>query len=162
MTYSLNGNRFSDQLERVKRYLVRVRNHNRPHAEYEDDLWSFFVHAWALKDWVRNDKELNTEARARVAAAAENEFTLQICADLANRTKHVVLDKHSRHDARPVRRDVAVGTDGRPSLVCTHHIALRNGETVIAQELAGSPHEPHLGLSSPEFALNRLQADGNG
>lgn len=136
MTHALNGTRWSDQFERVKRYLVRVQRHGRSHIEYEDDLWSFFVNAWALKDWVNNDEGLDKEARTRVVAAAENDFSLQICADLANRTKHIVLNKYSRHDAQPVRRDVAVEFGETQSPVWTHHIALRTGDTVIAQELA--------------------------
>lgn len=136
MTYALNANRFSDQLGRVKRYLVRVRNHRRPRIEYEDDLWSFFIHAWALKDWVSNDEALETKARHEVVSAAHENFSLQICADLANRTKHLVLSKSSRHDAETVRRDVAVALGGNQSQIWTHHIALKSGETVIAQELA--------------------------
>lgn len=136
MKYALSGNGFSDQLGRVQRYLVRVQNHGRPRVEYEDDLWSFFVHAWALKDWVRNDEALDAQARAGVVAAAHKEFALQVCADLANRTKHLVLDTQSRHDAEAVRRDVAVGVGGNRSQVWTHHIALRTGEIVIAQKLA--------------------------
>ena len=136
MTHALNGNRWSDQFERVRRYLVRVQSHGRSHIEYEDDLWSFFVHAWALKDWVRNDEALDATAREGVVAAAHGEWTLQICADLANRTKHLVLDKRSRHDAETVRRDVIVALDETTSPTWTHHISLKSGETIIAQDLA--------------------------
>jgi len=136
MKRTLSGSRFSDQFDRVKRYLVRVQSHGRSHIEYEDDLWSFFVHAWALKDWIRNDEALDATARKGVAAAAHGEWTLQIGADLANRTKHLVLDKRSRHDAGTVRRDVTVALGEKTSPIWSHHISLKSGETIIAQDLA--------------------------
>ncbi|MEL7312388.1 MAG: hypothetical protein AAFN07_12800 [Pseudomonadota bacterium] len=132
MSGSFNGTSYRDQLDRVERFFVRVQQHNKSHTEYDDDLWSFFIHAWALKDWIKNDEDLPEGARNRIVTEVEDDFDLQVCADIANRTKHVVLNRHSRHDSKPVRRDVVVGGGIRS----THHIGLKSGDTVIAQELA--------------------------
>ncbi|MEO0853618.1 MAG: hypothetical protein AAFY15_08960, partial [Cyanobacteria bacterium J06648_11] len=131
MSGSFNGTGFRDQLDRVERYLERVRNQNQSHTDYDDDLWSFFIHAWHLKDWVKADEPLPSDARHRIVSEAENIRELQICADLANRTKHLLLDRFSRHDSAPARRDVTIGLGANSTVKSTHYIRLKDDSQVI-------------------------------
>ena len=76
------------------RALEKVRsNRNRDLDEYEDDVWNFFQNAWHLKDWVKNDSELEQRYRDAVGDDVSAIEVLQICADLANRSKHLRLTR---------------------------------------------------------------------
>lgn len=87
------------QFARMERALERVRsNRNRRIVEYEDDVWNFFQHAWHLKEWVKNDSEIDRRYRDAVEDDVSTIEALQICADLANRSKHLQLT-HKRLDA---------------------------------------------------------------
>ncbi len=60
-------------------------------AQYSDDVWSFFINAWHVRDWVQNDDSIEQVARARIVRAAEDSRALCLCADLANGRKHLAL-----------------------------------------------------------------------
>ncbi len=124
-----------EQLERVRRFLNRVRSEGRDSIDYEDDLWAFFQNSWHLKDWIKNDPSIPEESRARLLEAAEASEDLKICADLANRSKHFEL-RNKRRDAKVTSRNLTVfpGAD-RPS-ESTHIITLDDGSKQVAQELA--------------------------
>jgi hypothetical protein len=59
--------------------------------DYEDDLWSFFLYCWHVKDWVSCDEGLPEDIRKKVSDQAHASLPLQICADLANGVKHLTL-----------------------------------------------------------------------
>lgn len=84
---------YKEQLDRVRRYLVRIQQHDRPHADYDDDMWSFFQHCWHLKDWLKNDLAVAEPTRKAVETVVATSPDLLICADLANATKHLQLDR---------------------------------------------------------------------
>lgn len=93
------------QYERIKRFLARVENFDSDQIDYEDDLWSFFIHCWTLKDWVRKSQH-------PLSKNIENEVkkypSITICADLANRTKHLQSGKHERHGAIINKNNVTI------------------------------------------------------
>ncbi len=62
-------------------------------ARYSDDVWSFFINAWHVRDWVKNDETIEPAARDRILAAAEASRALRLCADLANGRKHLTLTR---------------------------------------------------------------------
>lgn len=126
---------YLEQFERVKRFLQRVRDHSRDSVEYDDDLWSFFQNAWHLKDWIKYDPSIGSDMKKRMLAAAESEPNLQICSDLANRSKHYDL-RNERRGAKVTSRDVKVVLGPSPRSESTHHVALNDGSLLTAQELA--------------------------
>lgn len=98
---------WKEQLDRVERYLSRIQQLDRPRDDYEDDLWSFFQNCWHLKDWIINDKTAGVQANIVETEINSDSFpALKICADLANRSKHLEL-KNKRVDAN-IHGDIAV------------------------------------------------------
>jgi len=92
----------------MERALERVRsNRNRRLVEYEDDVWNFFQNAWHLKDWVINDSEIDQRYRDVVEDDVSNIEALKICADLANRSKHLQLTR-KRLDADVLTRNTHI------------------------------------------------------
>ena len=95
---------WQEQLERVERFLRRIEDGDQDGTDYEDFLWSFFQNCWHLKDWIMNDPAVpeatQNLVRERIHRNVKSTSeTLAICADLANRSKHLTLDKFSRKDA---------------------------------------------------------------
>lgn len=89
---------YRDQLDRLRRYLAKVLDQERPGylVDYQDDVWSFFLNCWHLKDWVRHDPLVPDEKRARVKTAVEASRTLAIANDIANGAKHLrVYDRRA-------------------------------------------------------------------
>jgi hypothetical protein len=90
---------YLEQYQRVQRYLGRIQDQERDRTEYEDDLWSFFQNCWHLKDWLAyDDSGVPLVLRAKLCGDELKTFlqqytNLRICADLANRTKHLKLKK---------------------------------------------------------------------
>jgi hypothetical protein len=97
-----------EQFARVERALEGVRsNRNRRLVEYEDNVWNFFQNAWHLKDWVRNDSAIDQRYRDVVEDDVSTIEALQICADLANRSKHLQLTR-KRLDADVSKRNTHI------------------------------------------------------
>ena len=95
---------YQEQLNRVERWMARLRDRCRDQTEYLDFLWSFFQNCWHVKDWIKNDAELPQSVRDSVEKDLNEFRALLACADLANRSKHLELKK-IRKDAR-LRREI--------------------------------------------------------
>ena len=114
----------AEQFARVERALARVRsNRGRELPEYEDDVWSFFQNAWHLKDWIKNDPELSQKDRDAVEGDVGGLEVLRICADLANRSKHLRLE-HKRLDANISKRSTHIHAGAV-------HLSLSSGSSVV-------------------------------
>ena len=105
---------YKEQLERVQRWLDRIEVQGWDRIEYrdgfkefldriqyEDFLWTFFQNCWHLKDWIKNDDALPRNVCETVEDEVKKFESLMICADLANRSKHLEL-KNIRRDARAI------------------------------------------------------------
>jgi hypothetical protein len=125
---------YVQQFDRVKRFLARIENQNRGSTEYDDDLWAFFQNCWHLKDWVENDSTISATVRQSIWSDVKSKTNLTICADLANRTKHSVLDHHW-FDAKFTQRNVTVYT-GTGTSTSEHIITLKDGTKVVALDVA--------------------------
>jgi hypothetical protein len=93
---------WQEQYQRVLRWLRRIEQPAEGEIdadEYGDFLYSFFQNCWHLKDWIKNDSSLPQDMRDEIVREAHKIESLQFCADLANRTKHLTLDKFSRKNA---------------------------------------------------------------
>lgn len=98
---------YQEQFDRVKRLLLKIDPQSNDHGnqlEYEDNLWYFFQSSWHLKDWIKNDEAVQ---KFDIEKIIKNYIHLQVCADLANRTKHYKLD-YKRLAARHSGTDVTV------------------------------------------------------
>ena len=135
---------FEEQWERVKRMLARVDDHNRDSFSYDDDLWSFFQNCWHLKDWIKNDEAVPKAVRDGIETKVANVESIMICADLANRSKHLQLVRNIRRDADVTNRSVTIRVGHacgvESGAVCTseseHIITLSDGRKFVAQLLA--------------------------
>jgi hypothetical protein len=151
--------KFLKQFERVKRYLNKIEDQDRDSTAYDDDLWSFFQNCHHLKDWIINDPDVADEVKGekgrRIEEFVNSSKALQICGDLANRSKHSELTRPSRVDAKVTSRNttiyvptaqVHVSADGNvlpqasPDQVgtstCEHIITLGNGSKHVALDVA--------------------------
>lgn len=97
-----------EQFERAKRYLARMENiyagifsgagHDR--ESYDDDVISFFIHCYHVRDWIVHLNKVGVTAR-QVDSYIDSHQALKICADLANGSKHCKLTRSLRSDHQP-------------------------------------------------------------
>ncbi len=98
--------RFLEQLGRVKRWYARMKgldfgkSHMMPSDYYEDEVYSFFLNCYHLKDWLKNDESVDLSVREKVEEFVNKNDCLLICADLCNSSKHLRLDS-ARSDQEP-------------------------------------------------------------
>lgn len=126
------------QYERIRRALTHIKNNkNRNLVDYEDDVWSFFQNCWHLKDWVKNDEAISEVYRKKVESDVNNIQELKVCADLANRSKHLKLTS-SRVDAQVTKRNLHIyaGPPGEGFGEYNFIIQLDNGNSYDAIQLA--------------------------
>ncbi len=92
------------QFERMLRSLDRIQDRDKPSELYVDDLVHFFMDCWHLKDWIYNDaRHLHKKKRVDIRDAAHKADILQVCRDIANRSKHLTRRKRERYRRRNVR-----------------------------------------------------------
>lgn len=131
--------KFLKQFERVKRSLKRIENQDRDSTEYDDDLWHFFQDCYHLKDWIKNDPNIPDVIKGEkgniIEEYVEGNKELRICADLANRSKHLELNKSIREDAKITSRNVEISLSTGTS-TCEHIITLEDGSKHIALNVA--------------------------
>jgi hypothetical protein len=97
-----------EQIERAKRYLKRIENiyegifsssgHNK--YAYDDDVISFFIHCYHIRDWIiqLNLKGITAQD---IDSYINKHQSLKICADLANGSKHCKLTRSIRSGREP-------------------------------------------------------------
>jgi len=60
---------WKDQWERLERFYKRFedidkgRIHNMESSNYEDEVYTFFIFCYHLKDWIKQDKKLNIQKK---------------------------------------------------------------------------------------------------
>ena len=138
-----------EQFERAKRYLARMENiysgifsvsvHNT--EAYDDDVISFFIHCYHVRDWVIHLNKIGVTAR-QVDSYIDSHQALRICADLANGSKHCKLTRslrsgHQPHIAGKARHTTTWLTDnsGGEVMKCKYTV-LSSALSVDALELA--------------------------
>ncbi len=97
-----------EQFERAKRYLLRIeeiykgvpRNATYSKEKNEDDLISFFIHCYHIRDWIfhLNKIELTTK---ELDSYINAHLALRVCVDLANGSKHCRLKRTLRTVRQP-------------------------------------------------------------
>lgn len=97
-----------EQLEIVKRYLERIEaiyvgvpllpSSNKEY--YDDDVISFFIHCYHIRDWIIHLNKLGISP-TEVDGYINNNRALSVCADLANGSKHCRLTRATRTEDQP-------------------------------------------------------------
>lgn len=138
-----------EQLERTKRYHRRIKEiysgiySSSVHSEeaYDDDVVSFFIHCYHVRDWIVHLNRLGITAR-QVDSYIDSHRELRICADLANGSKHCKLTRSIRGDSQPhitgKQRHTSnwfTGSGGGEVMKCKYSI-MSDGESFDALELA--------------------------
>jgi hypothetical protein len=96
-----------EQIERTRRYLKRLKDiyNEVPYTldtrdYYTDDVYSFFIHCYHIRDWIIRLNRLGLGPKdVDTFIDAHNE--LRICADLCNGTKHCELKYTLRTNSQP-------------------------------------------------------------
>lgn len=97
-----------EQLDRARRYLQRIERQyvglfsSSGHDEQEafDDVISFFIHCYHVRDWALHECDSCVSARV-IDAFIDSHQALKICADLANGLKHCKLTRSLRTGHQP-------------------------------------------------------------
>lgn len=114
------------RLKKIERGLGKIKNVNRDAVEYKDDLDHYFLDCFSFKEYIKNDKTVHEKVKQTVEPYLNKNIYLRLCADLANRDKHLTLDKHKRDDGEITSSNVDIqmqhtifvsGTDLRISLL---------------------------------------------
>jgi len=100
-----------EKLAKVKRFYARLRDENRSIESYKDDLYACFIECWSVQDWLKKDKELikiHPDIGKRVNKHVNSNEFIKIAFDIANREKHLVLQK-SRADGEIAQSKIGIG-----------------------------------------------------
>ena len=138
-----------EQFERTKRYLARLEaiyegvfsSSGHDQDAYDDDVISFFIHCYHIRDWIIHLNTLGITSK-QVDGYINQHKVLKICADLANGSKHCKLTRSMRTNRQPYisgkeRRTSTWLTDngGGEVMKCKYTI-VSNTEILDALELA--------------------------
>ncbi|QXX27523.1 hypothetical protein JMJ84_14030 [Salmonella enterica subsp. salamae] len=138
-----------EQIERSKRYLNRIEkiyagifsSSGHDKEDYDDDVISFFIHCYHIRDWIIELNTLNIKS-GQVDIFINKHQALKICADLANGSKHCKLTRslrtgHQPHIAAKQKQTSTwySGTGGGEVMTCKYTI-LCDGKLYDALQLA--------------------------
>lgn len=127
---------WKQQWQRVLRFLERIDGPQGGSSDdYDDDLISFFMHCWHLKDWIKYDVNVDERVRKKIEDEVEKKPNLIMCADLANRSKHFTL-LSKRLDAAITNRDVRIRVGDKRGAICEHWITCEDGSKYNAKDVA--------------------------
>jgi hypothetical protein len=119
--------KWKEQYDRVTRWHARFASldagqvHDRASDNYIDDIYAFFQNCYHLKDWIKNDLNVDVAARKSVETFVSGERSLSLCADVCNALKHLTLSSPPRsgEQHRIGKRDFAVDL-GSPVRISLH------------------------------------------
>ncbi|MDA1378744.1 hypothetical protein PCI56_01300 [Plesiomonas shigelloides subsp. oncorhynchi] len=138
-----------EQIERATRYLARIEaiyegvfsstGHDKD--SYDDDVISFFIHCYHIRDWIIHLNVLGVTS-IEIDNYINRHHSLMLCADLANGAKHCKLTRSLRTRRQPhiagKQRHSSIwyaGSGGGEMMKCKYTV-LSGGELVDVLELA--------------------------
>jgi hypothetical protein len=99
---------YREQFERMNRWYDRFaainegRVHGMSSENYVDEIYSFFQNCYHMKDWIKNDSGMTTQApKDRVEGYITSNRFLSLSADLCNSTKHLIRNRSNRSKEEP-------------------------------------------------------------
>jgi hypothetical protein len=93
-----SGPTWLEQYDRMRRWHARLHAARRVDDHFVDDCYAFFTCCFHLKDWLQADTAIPQEVRDAVEPYVEGNLWLRLCADLANGSKHMIVDRNPRFD----------------------------------------------------------------
>src|SRR5688572_16657296 len=94
----MTSSSYLEQYKRMIRSFERFEKINEgkahdQHSDYNlDDVYSFFIYCYHLKDWIKNDPASGIDAPT-VEGFVHGDLNLKLCGDLSNGVKHLKLDR---------------------------------------------------------------------
>jgi UDP-galactopyranose mutase len=92
--------KFEEQYERVIRWYSRFKEindgklHNR-NTEFDvDDVYSFFINCYHLKDWIKHDDTVDKNVKTRLGIFMKNDDYMKLCGKICNGIKHLIIDEN--------------------------------------------------------------------
>ena len=132
------------------RGLSKVETHEADRILQVDDIYHFFQDCWHLKDWIKNDATLSQSTREGIISEAKKTDSLKYCADLANGSKHLKLER-ARKGVALWRFDTTQSNSDRSTMTISKHSA---DDEVLADKTAnggeGIIKTTHYVLASPQ------------
>jgi hypothetical protein len=127
------------QYERLKRSLKIIEDQDLNTIDYNDGIWHFFQDCYHLKDWIINDPSVDISIKGKYLDKKHKEghkvekyiidnLDLSICADLANRSKHLKLTHSKGNIEADITRGNIIVT---PST--THFVLSADRKTIVSQ-----------------------------
>jgi hypothetical protein len=107
--------KYQEQFERIRRYYQRVREaNNGPELTmssdyYVDDLYSFFINCFHLKDWLKNDPEYKKHTNQEIEDYFKQNPFLSLCGDLCNGLKHLAKNRNPKSGSNPEFGEKQIG-----------------------------------------------------
>src|SRR5215471_14900548 len=98
----------------MRRWHSRVSGRLFGDEHFIDDCYAFFTCCFHLKDWLKADAAVDESVRGKVEQYVAGNLWLGLCADLANGSKHMVLDRPRFDEPARMR---TVGDDALVALV---------------------------------------------
>lgn len=98
---------YREQYQRVNRWFIRIQeiNDGKIHYitsdNYQDDLYAFFMNCFHLKDWIKNDSQVDEWARNNVESFVNQTECLAVCGDICNSLKHLKPSNRPHSDQNP-------------------------------------------------------------
>jgi hypothetical protein len=122
------------QYRRMAGYLSIAQREHGNTPQKEDELITFFMHCWHLKDHIQNDPTLDRAVRKHLCDVAHKAPVLRYAQKIANGTKHYEL-KYSV--AMKGAHDLTVGPLGAAPQAKTYPlVSMPNGRSIRAIDLA--------------------------
>jgi hypothetical protein len=88
-----------EQYQRMRRWRQRMAAGTESNPSYLlDNIHAFFIACFHLRDWLVADASVAREIGDAAKRLVNTDYSLQICADIANGLKHLVLTRSVRHD----------------------------------------------------------------
>jgi hypothetical protein len=137
---------YREQYDRMYRWYKRFSNlkNGRPHdfesENYIDEIYAFFVNAYHVKDWIKNDHELQKSVRDVVEQYINDTKALALCADISISIKHLERTQSDRSEQNPAlgvkRFGVKIVTGGPTTISLVAYEVKTDSGVVDAFDLA--------------------------
>jgi hypothetical protein len=115
--------KYIEQFLRTERWFKRLMDGTRTRPKFDsidaeyyiDDLYSFFINCYHLKDWIERDASI-PYIRSEIEAYIDTNDHLKLCADLCNSSKHLILRNQGRSQRNPrvgeplIRHSIGINT----------------------------------------------------
>ena len=88
---------YCEQYNRMKRWYDRFvsldqgRSHDMPSDNYLDEIYTFFMNCYHLKEWIKHDGMVAPIVQQAVEPYINSSRPLKLCADICNSLKHLSL-----------------------------------------------------------------------